>query len=117
MDYLTSVDPELQKPEPNPEDQDPPEQRPTLQPGQVLSRFLHFAADRAPVLNYSHYLQRIKDASPQSQTRYDPQGIIQEPTANRVMVQTCQLNNHSEWYTRLNLNRPGRGILPAPQGA
>ena len=116
MDYLTSISPEPQVQEQDQPDQEAAEQGPTLQPGQVLSRFLHFAADRAPVLNYSHYLQRIKDASQQSLTRYDPQGIIQEPTANRGIVQTCQLNNHCSWYDRLNLNRPGKGTVPAPQG-
>ena len=74
-------------------------------PGQVLTRFLHHASEQAPVLNYSHYLQRIKDAKPQNLTRYDPEGVIREPNANRGIIQTCQLNATHEWYTKLRLNR------------
>ena len=58
MDYLTSLD--------------ITEQNLRSEPGQVLTRFLHHVAEQAPVLNYSHYLQRIKDVSPLSQTHYDP---------------------------------------------
>ena len=86
-------------------------------PGQVLTRFLHHVTERAPVLNYSHYLQRIKDASPQDLTRYDPNGVIREPNVNRGIIQTCQLNEDHEWYTKLRLERHGRGQISAPRRA
>ena len=86
-------------------------------PGQVLTRFLHHVAERAPVLNYSHYLQRIKDASAQDLTRYDQDGVIREPNINRGIIQTCQLNEDHEWYAKLRLERRGRGQVSAPRRA
>ena len=86
-------------------------------PGQVPTRFLHHVVERAPVLNYSHYLQRIKDASPRDLTRYDPNGVIREPNVNRGIIQTCQLNEDHEWYTKLRLERHGRGQVSAPRRA
>ena len=86
-------------------------------PGQVLTRFLHHVAERAPVLNYSPYLQRIKDASPRDLTRYDSNGIIREPNINRGIIQTCRLNEDHEWYAKLRLERHGRGQISAPRRA
>ena len=86
-------------------------------PGQVLTRFLHYVAEQAPVLNYSPYLQRIKDANQQQPTHYDPEGVIQEPNVNRGIIQTCQLNADHEWYAKLRLDRRGRGQIPAPRRA
>ena len=84
-------------------------------PGTVLPKFLRYAAQRAPVLNYTHYLTRIQSATEQRPTQYDPQGIIREPDNRRGIVQTCALNNSSDWYNKLDLNRPGR-VRPAPLG-
>ena len=103
MDYLTSRE-------------TPEEEIQREIPGQVLTRFLHYVAEQAPVLNYSHYLQRIKDACPQDPTKYDPEGAIREPNVNRGIIQTCQLNTTHEWYAKLRLDRRGRGQIPAPRG-
>ena len=105
MDYLTS--------------QEMPEEGPIQRevPGQVLTRFLHYVAEQAPVLNYSYYLLKIKDACPQDPTKYDPEGVIREPNVNRGIIQTCQQNTTHEWYAKLRLDRSGRGQVPAPRGA
>ena len=55
-------------------------------PGTVLPKFLRYAAQRALVLNYTHYLTRIQNATEQIPNRHDPQAIIQEPDNRRGIV-------------------------------